>query len=75
MSSIRKRKEALYAVDLAGAEWRKSSFSAGESDCVEVAALPGGIAVRDSKNTGLPALRYTATGWAAFCSGVVAGDL
>ena len=33
--------------------WRKSSFSdAGASDCVEVACVTDGMAVRDSKDTG-----------------------
>jgi len=32
-------------------QWRKSSYSmtSAESDCVELAALPAGIGVRDSK--------------------------
>ncbi|MBB6395982.1 hypothetical protein BKA00_002896 [Actinomadura coerulea] len=32
--------------------WRKSSYSGGATDeaCVELAALPQGIGVRDSKN-------------------------
>lgn len=32
--------------------WRKSSYSGGTSgsDCVEVAALVGGVGVRDSKD-------------------------
>jgi hypothetical protein len=38
-------------MDLSTANWRKSSFSAGGSDnCVEVAALPGAVAIRDSKD-------------------------
>ena len=36
------------------AQWRKSSYSGanngGMSDCVEVANIPSGIAIRDSKN-------------------------
>ena len=30
--------------------WRKSSFSASQTNCVEVAWPAGGVAVRDSKN-------------------------
>jgi hypothetical protein len=36
--------------------WRKSSFSASETDCVEVAWPAGGAAVRDSKNPAGPVL-------------------
>ena len=48
-------------IDLAGAQWRKSSYSGGSGgNCVEVATnLPGLIAVRDSKNPGPPALLLT----------------
>ncbi|GAA2130056.1 DUF397 domain-containing protein [Actinomadura napierensis] len=33
-------------------QWRKSSYSSGDSgtDCVEVAALGSGVGVRDSKD-------------------------
>ena len=69
-------KEDLYAVDLSAAEWRKSSFSNGGEQCVEIADLPGGgVALRDSKNPSLPALRYTIDEWDAFRKGVIAGDL
>jgi hypothetical protein len=38
-------------MDLSEARWRKSSHSGDNGgDCVELAALPGMIAVRDSKN-------------------------
>ena len=38
-------------------KWRKSSFSGGASEgCVEVAHLPGAIAIRDSKDPRGPML-------------------
>lgn len=69
-------KADLYAQDLSHAQWRKSPYSVGEGQCVEIADLPGGgVALRDSKNTHLPALRYTAEEWQAFRRGVIDGAL
>ncbi|MDQ6740289.1 MAG: DUF397 domain-containing protein [Actinomycetota bacterium] len=48
--------------------WRKSSFSAYNGNCVEIADLGvGAVGVRDSK-AGLhgPALRFSRADWAAF---------
>jgi Domain of unknown function (DUF397) len=54
--------------------WRKSRRSAG-GNCVELAPLPaGGVAVRDSKDTAGPVLRFTATEWTAFVTGVRDGE-
>jgi hypothetical protein len=51
--------------------WKKSSYSAANGNCVEVAHLGGGyIGVRDSKNAALPALGFTPTGWRAFITEV-----
>lgn len=36
--------------------WRKSSHSDVNGDCPELAAVPGGVAVRDSKDPGGPVL-------------------
>jgi hypothetical protein len=70
------RKTGLFALDLTSAVWRKSSASGAENDCVEIAELPGGgRAVRDSKNPGREPLRFTASEWAAFRTGVMAGEL
>jgi hypothetical protein len=46
--------------------WRKSSHSGGGNDCVEIAAVSSGTAVRDSKNPEGPVLRFGSAGWTAF---------
>jgi hypothetical protein len=47
--------------------WRKSSYSAANGDCVEVARLANGyIGVRDSKNIVLPTLGFTPARWQTF---------
>jgi hypothetical protein len=47
--------------------WLKSSYSSGEGgECVEVAASPNTIHVRDSKNKQGPQLVFSPVGWAAF---------
>jgi Domain of unknown function (DUF397) len=67
-------KPDLYAHDLSTANWRKSSHSAAENDCVEIANLPGGAkAVRDSKDPDRAPVRFTGAEWAAFREGVLAG--
>jgi hypothetical protein len=52
--------------DLSGLLWRKSSYSNGQANCVEIAALSGGrttLVVRDSKAPGGPALTFSAQAW------------
>ena len=47
-------------VDPDGATWRKSTYSNGSGgNCVEVADLPNGRAVRDSKHPEGPILVFT----------------
>ena len=60
-------------VDLRTARWRKSTRS-GTNGCVEVAFVQGQVAVRDSKQRGGPVLVFTPQEWAAFLSGVHAGE-
>ena len=55
-------------------QFRKSSFSGG-ANCVEARLLPDGrIAVRDSKQPGLPPNHYSPTAWDAFLAGIRAGE-
>lgn len=68
-------KADLYARDLTEARWAKSSKSPYRETCVEVAELAGGaVAIRDSNNTDLPPLRFTAEEWTAFREGVRDGE-
>ncbi|MCQ8189591.1 DUF397 domain-containing protein [Streptomyces rugosispiralis] len=47
--------------------FRKSSYSNGKEECVEVATnVPGAVAVRDSKDPEGRILRVTPAAWAAF---------
>jgi hypothetical protein len=50
--------------------WRKSTYSSGQGDnCVEVAGVPGQVAVRDTKdNGGGPVLRVSGGDWSRFIS-------
>ncbi|MGW1200762.1 DUF397 domain-containing protein [Streptomyces sp. NPDC002536] len=57
--------------DLSSANWRKSTYSSGQEDCLEIADnIPGGeaaIAVRDSKRAPSgPALLLPHVAWAKF---------
>jgi len=54
-------------LNLAAAQWRKSSYSGGcGGNCVEVATnLPGMVAIRDSKRPAARPLVVTAVQWRA----------
>lgn len=60
--------------DTSGATWL-SSRACNNSACVQVAHLPGGmVAVRDSKDTSKAAHVFDRDEWAAFVTGVKAGE-
>lgn len=54
--------------------WRKSSYSGANGDCVEVAESEGRIAVRHSKEPEQGTLLYTRSELAAFIQGCKAGE-
>ncbi|MEU3713248.1 DUF397 domain-containing protein [Streptomyces catenulae] len=57
------------------AQWRKSRRSNPSGNCVELAVLSdGGVAVRNSRHIGGPALVYTRDEIAAFVQGAKDGD-
>jgi hypothetical protein len=54
--------------------WRKASFS-HDNGCVELARVPGGVGVRDSKHGDASAvLAFTRSEMRAFIDGVKAGE-
>ncbi|MFF2508339.1 DUF397 domain-containing protein [Streptomyces sp. NPDC058067] len=47
--------------------WFKSSYSGGNTtECVEVAAAPAGVRIRDSKRAAGPHLEVSAQAWRRF---------
>lgn len=61
----------MHPSDLSQAKWQKSTRS-GENggDCVEVAAIPGTVAVRDSKDPAGPVLTFDPAAWTTFLTGL-----
>ena len=68
----------MKVTDIAQAVWRKSSYSGGAGNCVEIAGdvsgLPGTVGVRDSRNPAGPVLLLTPRTWRAFVAGVKNGE-
>jgi hypothetical protein len=55
-------------------DWRTSTHSIGNGQCVQVADRPDGdLAVRDSKDRSGPILSFPATSWRAFVASIKAG--
>ncbi|MFJ8661305.1 DUF397 domain-containing protein [Streptomyces sp. NPDC093795] len=63
------------AGDASELAWFKSSYSGGTNgeSCVEVAAAPATVHVRDSKVTDGPQLALTPAAWAGFVSYATTG--
>lgn len=65
----------MFGIDLARLEWRKSTYSGGGNDCVEVAFVRDGAALRDSKNPAGGALWVSAEEWKSLLAAARAGEL
>jgi hypothetical protein len=57
-----------------GSQWRKSSYSSSNANCVEVRSETQVIDVRDSKNPDGPVLSFGSEDWAVFIAGVKQGE-
>ncbi len=55
------------------AKWRKSSYSNGQANCVEVTFGESAVALRDSKNPN-PVMTFTAHNWDAFVTALRATE-
>ncbi|MFI5754623.1 DUF397 domain-containing protein [Streptomyces sp. NPDC051569] len=59
--------------DLSEARWRKSTYSGGNNECLEVAdGFPGLVPIRDSKVAAAPCLVFDEDAWTAFVGAVKA---
>ncbi|GAA0491533.1 DUF397 domain-containing protein [Streptomyces sp. NPDC046215] len=63
--------------ELSHAVWRKSTYSVGDEECLEIADnIPGnGVPVRDSKRPQGAALIIPAAAWTTFVTAVRSGKL
>jgi hypothetical protein len=61
-------------LDDEGRSWRKSSYSAGNGECVEVAASSGWrISIRDSKDPEGPVIKCSADAFRSFLDAAISG--
>jgi Domain of unknown function (DUF397) len=69
-----RKKLTLTSSEVLTLRWRKAQMSTNNGACVEVAAVPGKITLRDSKDPGGPILVYTPDEWTAFLDGAKKGE-
>ncbi|MFE4519341.1 DUF397 domain-containing protein [Kitasatospora sp. NPDC056783] len=61
--------------DLRSVAWHKSSYSAQQGQCVEVAiGSSGQVPVRDSKDPEGPALAFPVGAWSSFVAAIRSGE-
>lgn len=68
--------EDLYGIDITGAAWTTpcggnvGTENDSEESCMEFTKLPGGIAIRDSKQPGMPPMRFSDAELTAFLGAI-----
>jgi hypothetical protein len=62
------------ANEIPGAIWRKARKSHGGYECVELAPVDGGVAMRNSRHPNGSALIFTSAEMRAFIHGAKAGE-
>ncbi|PWI18081.1 DUF397 domain-containing protein [Streptomyces sp. Act143] len=55
--------------------WQKSTYSGDSSNCVEIAAEPSIVRIRDSKNAGGSQLAFPSSAWTSFISHTASGSI
>ena len=66
--------EAQSAAQIASANWRRSSHSAANNECVEVAHVQSWALLRDSKDRDRTGLTTSAAAFTTFVNSVKAAD-
>jgi hypothetical protein len=61
-------------IDWSKANWRKSTRSGGDQNCVMLARVGDVIGIRDSKDPTGPVLEFNAAEMAAFVGGIKDGE-
>lgn len=56
-----------------GEDWRTSSRSIANGECVETATVPSGVLVRDTRDRDGLVLAFGTPEWAAFTAGLKGG--
>lgn len=73
--NVRTIRVTMPALDDTRGPWRKSSYSGGGNNCVEVASDAATVAIRDSKNPEGGQLVFGASAWTAFTTAIKHGGL
>jgi hypothetical protein len=62
---------SVSADEVTSLTWRKSMRSIGNGQCVEIAQLPDGIAMRDSTDRHGPVIRLAVPVWRVFLDAIL----